>query len=696
MQLPISAPPPMRACLAAAPEPSTRQTRISATIGFASQSPEMISKLVAAGVDIFRLNCAYRKPGVFEQCLQDIAATSRAAGKTVEVMADLQGPSFRVNDVFWTGVQLEEGTGVTMAVATSAGDICRRDSSGIRITLKQTVEHSALLAALEIGMTLYIEQGKRQIKVTERVSDSVVKGMCVIGGRLNAGTAIEAPGIKIDCPALTAKDKEDAEFLLGLEPPINYIAMSFVQKGQDLQDLSEIMERLGVPLERRPKIVPRIERPVALANLDDILDKAGGIIVARGELGFDLGLEGVPFAQKVMIHRAKKRGVSPVMVSTQLMESMIKNAVPTRAEVSDVANAVFDGADVVMLSGETAKGEYPVESVMAMAACTAVADAQKHMVTPGLGKLEDTGAAAAMEVDATASASKQQISSVPDGFFRGKVIVMMGPPASGKGTQCKRLAKRFGVVHLSVGDVIRDEIKRGTELGARVDVFMSRGDFVSDELTLEIVRDRLSRDDVMQRGCLLDGFPRTVRQASDLANHIRVDRFILFDLPEDISVSRAMGRLNDPVTGEIYHLKFKPPPADAIARLVRRDNDAKEEVVRTRLKVYHEHLSGIIELYKDKLVVIDASCKIEEITATVAERLIQALVSKIDAADNKVYTFDGFKATHEAYEATAMQVYWEEAMTLNESTAGPPPSQSTGAAGDKEAEMRAARLARFG
>jgi pyruvate kinase len=224
---------------------------------------------------------------------------------------------------------------------------------------------------------IFIEQGKHQIRVTERVSPSEIRGLVIAGGRLTSNAALEAPGLKVACPALTEKDKEDVAFLLALQPAIDYIAMSFVQNGDDVQSLRDLLDRSNTPRDRRPKICPRIERPSALRNLDSILDKSDGMIVARGELGFELSFEDVPFAQKVMMHAAKTKGTFPVMVSTQLMESMIYAASPTRAEVSDVVNAVFDGADVLMLSGETAKGQYPVESVMAMAACARVADAQK-------------------------------------------------------------------------------------------------------------------------------------------------------------------------------------------------------------------------------------------------------------------------------------------------------------------------------
>eukprot|EP00930_Biecheleria_cincta_P055403 TRINITY_DN41728_c0_g1_i1.p1 TRINITY_DN41728_c0_g1~~TRINITY_DN41728_c0_g1_i1.p1 ORF type:complete len:711 (+),score=147.84 TRINITY_DN41728_c0_g1_i1:257-2134(+) len=621
----------MAAMLAPVPPPGARRTKISATIGFASQAPEVISKLVAAGTDIFRLNCAYRQPGVFEQCLRDIRAAASASGRKVEVTADLQGPKFCISEVFWTGVQLEEGQSVTLAVATAAADICRPSATGIRITVKETVEHTALLAALEVGTVVFIEEGKRQLKVTKRTSPSEVVAMVLVGGRLSPSTALEAPGLEIDCPALTEKDKEDVRFLIGLEPPVDYIAMSFVQKGSDIQDLLDFLDSLGVPASKRPKICPRIERPRAIKNLDSILEKSDGLIVARGELGFELGLEGVPFAQKLVIHKAKSRGLFPVMVSTQLMESMIKNAVPTRAEVSDVANAVFDGSDVIMLSGETAKGNYPVESVLAAAACARTADAQRKFIAPGFGVLpgfDKVDIALPPGSDGSggeAAAEEETEAALPMGACKGKVIVMMGPPASGKGTQCKRLEAAYGLVHLSVGDIVRDEIKQGTELGAKVNVYMSRGDMVSDELTLSIVRDRLRQEDVMERGCLLDGFPRTGAQAEGLARSIQVDRFILLQVPDDVVISRALGRLNDPVTGQIYHLQHAPPPQEVVSRLERRKNDISEEIVRNRLKVFHAELASIVPHFQDRLILLDGTKSMNEVTALVRQSLVQEI-----------------------------------------------------------------------
>ena len=192
---------------------------------------------------------------------------------------------------------------------------------------------------------------------------------------MKARQGVNVPDLEIDCAALTSKDVADAEYLLQLDPPVDYIAVSFAQKGQDLQELIDIMDRLKVPAEKRPKICPKIEKPQALTNLDDIIAKSGSLMVARGDLGVELGHQRVPLAQKLMIAQAKRAGLDPVINATQMMESMITNPVPTRAEVADVFNAVLDGADAVMLSGEAAVGKYPAETVMMMGSICKEAEA---------------------------------------------------------------------------------------------------------------------------------------------------------------------------------------------------------------------------------------------------------------------------------------------------------------------------------
>merc|ERR1719148_651750 len=260
--------------------------------------------------------------------------------------------------------------------------ICKDDSDVIkpgRITMKSTIEQDALMRACKPGLDLLIEDGLMKVPVTEKLSDKELKVKVVRGGKLKARKGVNVPDCEIDCAALTEKDIEDAEYLLKLDPPCEYICVSFAQKGQDLQELIDIMDRLKVPAEKRPKICPKIEKPQAFTNIEGIIEKSQALMVARGDLGVELGLYRVPFAQKLLITRAKQAGLF-VITATQMCESMIENPVPTRAEVADLANAVFDGTDAVMLSGEAASGKYPLEAVMTQASATREAETVKHRV----------------------------------------------------------------------------------------------------------------------------------------------------------------------------------------------------------------------------------------------------------------------------------------------------------------------------
>merc|ERR1719262_2150524 len=248
-----------------------------------------------------------------------------------------------------------------------------------RITMKSTVEQRALIHACKPGVDLLIEDGLMKVCVTEKLSDTELKVQILRGGKLKARKGVNVPDCEIDCAALTEKDIEDAEFLLQLNPPIEYIAVSFAQKAQDLQELIDIMDRLNIPKERRPKICPKIEKPQALTNIDGIIAKSQALMGARGDLGVELGVNRVPFAQKLLIQKAKQSGLF-VITATQMVESMISAPVPTRAEVADLCNAVWDGTDAVMLSGEAASGKYPLESVMAEASAVREAESVKHRV----------------------------------------------------------------------------------------------------------------------------------------------------------------------------------------------------------------------------------------------------------------------------------------------------------------------------
>ena len=228
-------------------------------------------------------------------------------------------------------------------------------------------------------MTLLLDDGLMEIEVVSRESPSSVTCKIVVGGNLKSRKGINVPELQIACSALTVKDREDAKYLLS--QGVDYIALSFAQKGQDIQELIDIMDAEGVPQDARPAIIPKIEKPAALRNIDEILALSGGLMVARGDLGVELGLHRVPFAQKFLIRKGNEAGKF-VITATQMMESMIENAVPTRAEVSDVANAIFDGTDAVMLSGESAMGAHPARVVEWMGKIIAESEVHAGDVTP--------------------------------------------------------------------------------------------------------------------------------------------------------------------------------------------------------------------------------------------------------------------------------------------------------------------------
>ena len=353
-----------------------RTGKIVATLGPASSNPEMIEKLVKAGVDVFRLNSSHRRPGQFEELIPCIRNAGQATGRDVKILGDIQGPKFRCSlTQDDEPVPLAKGEIVEFALAESDADVTRPG----RITLSPTTEQTALVKGISPGMSLLLDDGFMEIGVVERVSETMCKCEVRIGGKLKSRKGINVPALQIDCSALTVKDREDAAYLLSMG--VDYIALSFAQKKEDIQELLDLMDAEGVPPDARPAIIPKIEKPAALKNIDEILELSGGLMVARGDLGVELGLHRVPFAQKFLIRKANAAGKFCI-TATQMMESMIENVVPTRAEVSDVANAIFDGTDAVMLSGESAMGVDPANVVQWMGQIISEAEAHAEDVSP--------------------------------------------------------------------------------------------------------------------------------------------------------------------------------------------------------------------------------------------------------------------------------------------------------------------------
>ena len=321
-----------------------RRSRIVATLGPASRDPERVLALAIAGVDVFRLNFSHGDHEDHAKAFEAVRHAEATTGRPLGVLADLQGPKLRLGRFADGAIPLAPGQTLRLDLDTAPGTLTRAP-----------LPHPELFAAMKPGVLLLIDDGKVRLRVLDCGKD-FAEVEVVQGERLSDRKGVALPGAPIPMPALTPKDRKDLAFALRLG--VDWIALSFVQSAADMAELRKIVQG-------RAACLAKIEKPAALEDLDAILDLCDGVMVARGDLGVELEPEEVPVAQKAILRAARKRGV-PAIVATQMLESMTVNATPTRAEASDVANAVYEGADALMLSAETASGLFPLESVAMM------------------------------------------------------------------------------------------------------------------------------------------------------------------------------------------------------------------------------------------------------------------------------------------------------------------------------------------
>jgi pyruvate kinase len=324
-----------------------KRTKIIATIGPASSSSAIIAKLIHAGMDAARLNFSHGNWDDHTKRIGLIRREAEKAGKHVAIIQDLQGPKLRVGLIKNDAVMLRRGEEIALTTRKVIGT-----NRLISITYPRLTED------LKPGDRVLLDDGKLELKVTSKITGHLL-GKVVTGGLLKSHKGVNLPGTSLLLPSLSRKDKEDLRF--GIARGIDYIALSFVRKAADIGDVRNFLKahRSDIP------IIAKIEKLEAVQNLDEIIEAADGIMVARGDLGVEMSPEQVPLLQKRIID-ACNRAEKPVITATQMLESMIENQQPTRAEASDVANAILDGTDCVMLSGETAMGKYPVQSVEVM------------------------------------------------------------------------------------------------------------------------------------------------------------------------------------------------------------------------------------------------------------------------------------------------------------------------------------------
>jgi pyruvate kinase len=340
----------------------TANTKIICTLGPACSNPAILWRMVHAGMDAARLNFSHGTHKDHLAMLMHLHHAARATGKPVTIIQDLQGPKIRIGELSSSSILLKQHQPVTITTNRIIGS-----------TSVLSTTYSHLPKDVQRGDRILLDDGKIELRVTG-VRGNNVKCIVVTGGALSPHKGMNLPGVPISEPSLTRKDKQDLEF--AFEHEIDYVALSFVRRSSDIRSLREYIAR-HISSRKNISIIAKIEKPEAINDIDAILCEADAVMVARGDLGVELPTEDVPVLQKMIVRKCNEMG-KPVIIATQMLDSMIGNPRPTRAEANDVANAVLDGADAVMLSGETSVGRYPVETVTVMNNIIAKAECQCH------------------------------------------------------------------------------------------------------------------------------------------------------------------------------------------------------------------------------------------------------------------------------------------------------------------------------
>lgn len=323
------------------------RTKVIATLGPASNTPEKIEELIKAGMDIARLNFSHGSAEDHKRVISNVRTASKKAGKDVGILLDLQGPKIRIGKIENRVIILEEGRNIIITTRDVPGN-----------DKEVSTNYEGLPADLSIGAHILLDDGLLELEV-QKISDTDIECKIIRGGELSEKKGINIPNARLSIKSLTDKDRED--MLIGINAHVDFIAISFIRDAEDVQSVKNILKQNGASIP----VIAKIEMPEAIENLEEILKVADGIMVARGDLGVEISPEKVPIYQKLIIRRCNEEAI-PVITATQMLESMIHNPRPTRAEASDVANAIVDGTDAIMLSGETAVGKYPVEAVEMM------------------------------------------------------------------------------------------------------------------------------------------------------------------------------------------------------------------------------------------------------------------------------------------------------------------------------------------
>jgi pyruvate kinase len=448
---------------------SFRHSKIVCTIGPASRDPRILKRLLEAGMDVARMNFSHGSHAEHLNCIQLLRATANKLGKTIAILADLQGPKIRTGALAGgVPVALRTGQNFTITTRKILGDSTR--VSTIFLPLPREVHR---------GDRILLSDGLIELRV-ESVRLKDVNCRVVNGGALGEHKGINLPGVKLRVPALTPKDKEDLKFALA--HGADYIAVSFVRRPEDVLLAKRLIRRAG----KETPVIAKLEKPEAIENLEGILRVSDGVMVARGDLGVEMNPEQVPVVQKNIIARAREFR-RPVITATQMLESMTENPRPTRAEASDVANAIFDGSDAVMLSAETASGKYPVEAVNMMARIIEEAETSiKEFARPGTQeKLKVAETVAELVCHASRELHMKWIVVFTHSGFTARLISRYRPLVpiaafSPEAETRRRLALVWGVAPLGIPDLRKvDQLAQISEKRLLEEKLVRKGDVIA-------------------------------------------------------------------------------------------------------------------------------------------------------------------------------------------------------------------------
>lgn len=351
----------------------SKKTKIVATLGPATNSKEILRQMVYSGVNVFRINFSHANYDDVIEKMSWIREINEEEDLSIGILGDLQGPKLRIG-VVEEGAKLKPDDILTFTTEKLIGN-----AEKVYMTYKRFAKD------VKVGENILIDDGKLILEVISTDLNKEVKAKVIQGGKLKSKKGVNLPKTQVSLPALTPKDIEDAKF--AIEQEVDWIALSFVRHAQDVIDLKNLINEHS---SHKIPIIAKIEKPEAIENIDEIIPQCDGLMVARGDLGVEIPLEQVPVIQKRLVDKAKLAR-KPVIIATQMMESMLNNLTPTRAEVNDVANSVMDGADAVMLSGETSVGDYPVEVIKVMANICKTVEGDPHISVPAHPPIENEG-----------------------------------------------------------------------------------------------------------------------------------------------------------------------------------------------------------------------------------------------------------------------------------------------------------------